>query len=115
MQDHKIDLFACANNYDDKPGLEEIEDIEKAKEIFIRGRRLAKGTTQEVGLSETYFANPFGPMQRQDICSPIIDEMFACLKENGVFIGEAYTHLGIDPDGDDIRKTAQALLEFIEA
>ncbi len=115
MQDHKIDLFACANNYDDKPGLEEIEDIEKAKEIFIRGRRLAKGTTQEVGLSETYFANPFGPMQRQDICTPIIDEMFACLKENGVFIGEAYTHLGIDPDGDDIRKTAQALLEFIEA
>lgn len=114
MEDHRIDLFAYANNYDDKPGLRRIEDPEEAREIFVRGRRLAKGTTQEVGLSETYFANPFGPMQKQDICDPIIDEMFRSLMEHGVFVGEAYTHLGIDPDGGAIRDTAQALLDFIE-
>ena len=114
MEDHQIDLFAYANNYDDAQGLRRIEDLEEAKEIFLRGRRLAKGTTQEVGLSETYFANPFGPMQQQDICGPIIDEVFASLQESGAFIGEAFTHLGIDPDGDDIQETARALLEFIE-
>ena len=114
MEDHQIDLFAYANNYDDAQGLRRIEDLEEAKEIFLRGRRLAKGTTQEVGLSETYFANPFGPMQQQDICGPIIDEVFASMQESGAFIGEAFTHLGIDPDGNDIQQTARALLEFIE-
>ena len=114
MEDHQIDLFAYANNYDDAQGLRRIEDLEEAKEIFLRGRRLAKGTTQEVGLSEPYFANPFGPMQQQDICGPIIDEVFASLQESGAFIGEAFTHLGIDPEGNDIQETARALLEFIE-
>ena len=114
MEDHPIDLFAYANNYDEAIGLRRIDDLEEAREIFIRGRRLAKGTTQEVGLSETYFANPFGPMQQQEICGPIIDEIFAGLRESGAFIGEAYTHLGIDPEGDDLQQAARALLDFIE-
>lgn len=111
---HKIDLFAYANNYEDKLGLHEFEDLETAKDVFVGGRRMAKGTTQEVGLSETYFANPFGPMQMQEATAPIIDEVFNALKANGTFIGEAYTHLGLNPDGDDIDIAAKALLEFIE-
>lgn len=111
---HRIDLFAYANNYEDKLGLHEFEDLDTAKNVFIGGRRMAKGTTQEVGLSETYFANPFGPMQMQDTCGPIIDDVFDSLKENGTFIGEVYTHLGLNPDGDDINIAAEALLEFIE-
>ena len=76
---------------------------------------MAKGTTQEIGLSTTYFANPFGPMQQQDICDPIIDKVYDRLKQNGVFIGEIYTHLGRDPeDRDSIVKGAQELLKFIE-
>ena len=114
MQNHRIDLFAYANNYDDKQGIRQIEDLEEAKKIFISGKRMAKGTTQETGMSETFFANPFGPMQQQEICSPIIDEIFSALGENGAFIGEAFTHLGIDPEGDDIKDAALALLEFIE-
>lgn len=114
MQDHPIDLFAYANNYDDQPGLRRIEDPQEAKEVFVRGRRMAKGTTQEVGLSETYFANPFGPMQQQEVCSPIIDQVFDSLRKSGAFIGEAFTHLGINPEGDDIQETARALLELME-
>ncbi len=113
-RDHHIDLFAYANNYTDGYGLRRFENVEEAKETFIKGMRMAKGTTQETGLSETYFANPFGPMQQQETCGPIIDEMFEILDTNGVFIGEVYTHLGIDPEGDDIKKAAEALLEFIE-
>ncbi|MDD5823515.1 MAG: hypothetical protein PUD55_03660 [Firmicutes bacterium] len=115
VKNSPVDLFAYANNYDDKTGLNRFETIEDAKDVFIRGRRMAKGTTQEVGLSETYFANPFGPMQKQDLCGPIIDEVFSKLEENGTFIGEVYTHLGLNPDGDDIGIAAEALLDFIEA
>ena len=96
-RNHKIDLFAYANNYDDKQGLRQFEDLGEA-----------------TGLSETYFANPFGPMQEQDKCEPIIEEMFQCLKKNNVFIGEVYTHLGLNPEGDDIKDAAKALLKFIE-
>ena len=74
---------------------------------------MAKGTTQETGLSETYFANPFGPMQQQEVCGPIVDAVFEGLQANGVFIGEAFTHLGLNPEGDDIKAAAQALLDFI--
>ncbi|MGI6765709.1 MAG: hypothetical protein ACOX4R_00680 [Lentihominibacter sp.] len=114
VKNHRIDLFAYANNYDDSTGLRIIDDVEDAKSIFIRGMRMAKGTTQETGLSETYFANPFGPMQKQNKCQPIIEEMFDSLLANGTVIGEIFTHLGLDPDGGKINLVAEALLEFIE-
>lgn len=112
---HKIDLFAYANNYDDKLGLHRFDDLEDAKATCIEGKRMAKGTTQEVGISTTYFANPFGPMQQQDICDPLIDEMFTALRNNGVFIGEIYTHLGLSKENrEGINIAAKQLLEFIE-
>ncbi len=112
---HKIDLFAYANNYDDKLGLARFETLEKAKETCVEGKRMAKGTTQEVGISTTYFANPFGPMQQQDVCDPLIDQVFKALRDNGVFVGEIYTHLGLSKENrDGINLAAQQLLEFIE-
>ena len=65
---HRIDLFAYANNYDDKLGLHRFDTLEDAKATCKEGKRMAKGTTQEVGISTTYFANPFGPMQQQEVC-----------------------------------------------
>ena len=112
---HKIDLFAYANNYDDKLGLARFETLEKAKETCVDGKRMAKGTTQEVGISTTYFANPFGPMQQQDVCDPLIDQVFKALRDNGVFVGEIYTHLGLSKENrDGINLASQQLLEFIE-
>ena len=35
----------------------------KLKLVFVWGARKAKGTTTETGLVESYFANPFGPVQ----------------------------------------------------
>lgn len=112
---HKIDLFAYANNYDDKLGLHQFEDLEDAKATCVEGKRMALGTTQEVGISTTYFANPFGPMQKQEICGPLIDEVFQCLRENNVFVGEIYTHLGFSKENrEGLQIAAQQLLEFIE-
>lgn len=112
---HKIDLFAYANNYDDKLGLHQFEKLEDAKATCTEGKRMALGTTQEVGISTTYFANPFGPMQKQDICGPLIDEVFQCLRDNNVFIGEIYTHLGFSKENrEGLQIAAEQLLEFIE-
>ena len=112
---HKIDLFAYANNYDNESGLHRFENLEDAKATCKEGKRMAKGTTQEVGISTTYFANPFGPMQQQDVCDPLIDEVFTALRDNGVFVGEIYTHLGLDKENrDGINLAAKELLDFIE-
>lgn len=112
---HKIDLFCYANNYDTALGIHEFKSVEDAKPVFTEGKRMAKGTTQEVGISTTYFANPFGPMQKQEICEPILNKVFDALKDNGVFIGEIYTHLGLDKQNrDGINVAAKELLEFIK-
>ncbi len=112
---HKIDLFAYANNYDDKLGLHYFEDLEEAKATCKEGKRMALGTTQEVGISKTYFANPFGPMQKQELCEPLIDEIFQCMRNQGIFIGEIYTHLGFNKENrEGLEIAAQQLLEFIE-
>ncbi len=112
---HRIDLFCYANNYDQIVGMRKITDMEEAKPIFIEGKRMAKGTTQEVGLSTTYFANPFGPMQQQDICQPLIEEMFDVLSSTGTYIGEIFTHLGLDKSNrDGIHLAAKELLKYIE-
>ena len=113
-ENHRIDLFAYANNYDDKNGLQRL-DIDAAMATCKEGKRMAKGTTQEVGISTTYFANPFGPMQKQEVCEPLIMQMFEAMRDNGVFIGEIYTHLGLDKENrEGINIAAKELLEFIE-
>jgi len=112
---HTIDLFCYANNHDDSIGIRRIDDMEEAKAICKQGKRMALGTTQEVGISTTYFANPFGPMQRQDICEPLIDKVFENLYDNHVFVGEIFTHLGFSKeDREGLQIAAKQLLEFIE-
>lgn len=112
---HTIDLFCYANNYDDKLGIHKFDNLEEAKATCVLGKRMALGTTQEVGISTTYFANPFGPMQQQDVCEPLIDNVFQCLKDNNVFVGEIYTHLGFNKENrEGLQIAAQQLLDFIE-
>ncbi len=114
-KDHKIDCFVYANNYDDCRGMHIFENKEEAKETFVQGKRFALGTTQEKGLSTTFFANPFGPMQRQEECSALIDTFFEKLFEKKIPVGEVYTCLGLPDKGDrGILEGAQALLQFVQ-
>lgn len=109
---HRVDLFLYANNYTDRRGLRRFASLEEAKKTFIEGKRFALGTTQEKGLSSTFFANPFGPLQKREECAKIIDVMFDKLKENDVFLGEIYTCLGLaDKGGNGINIAAEQLLE----
>ena len=53
-------------------------------------------------------------MQKQEVCEPIIDEVFTALKKNGTYLGEIYTHLGFDKENrDGINDAANQLLSFI--
>ncbi len=115
VTDHKVDCFLYANNYTDKRGMHFFENKEEAKPAFVEGKRWALGTTQEKGLSTTFFANPFGPMQRQEQCSKIIDTMFDAMYEQNIPIGEIYTCLGLPDKGEGgINLAAQALVEFVK-
>ena len=54
-------------------------------------------------------------MQKQEICEPLIDEVFQCLKDNDVVVGEIYTHLGFNKEErEGLEIAAKELLEFIE-
>ncbi|CAM3650383.1 phosphoenolpyruvate carboxykinase (ATP) [Erysipelothrix urinaevulpis] len=112
--DHTIDYFFYANNYDDKIGVNFFDDLDEAKATFVEGKRMAKATTHEVGITKSYFANPFGPLQKQEMCDVLIDEYFTTLQQNGVKLGEVYTNLGVEGRNEQsLKDSAQAVLDLL--
>ena len=96
MKGYKVDMVLYANNYDDVENqLQFFDNKEDAISTFIRGARCAKGTTQEIGLVESFFANPFGPVQKEEKTRVLINEYFSKLFENKVLVGQLYTELAI--------------------
>lgn len=111
---HKVDIVLYANNYTDEEGIKKFGDFEQAKECFIQGKRMALGTTDEFGITSTYFANPFGPSQRQEVCNEIFAKTYHQLFKNNVFVGEIYTHLGLEDGKNKLNVAALNLLEWLE-
>lgn len=114
---HPVDLFLYANNYDQgSEPLSFFETPDEALQVFRRGARMAKGTTTEMGLVESYFANPFGPVQRQEQTEPILCDYFNCMFSQGIQVGQIRTRLGIrGQEHKGPKAAAQALLQFITA
>ena len=56
---------------------------------------MAKGTTTEEGLVESYFANPFGPSQKQEATDILIDRYFQTMFNTNVKVGQIKTCLGV--------------------
>ncbi len=113
-----IDYIFYANNYEEvdenHPVIEKIEDPVKALDIFSKGQVMSKGTTNTTGLVSTYFANIFGPIQFKDQHQEIAHAYFSHFYENGVFVGQIRTQLGIkgmERKGPEI--AAKALIEKI--
>jgi energy-coupling factor transporter ATP-binding protein EcfA2 len=97
---HPIDFFFYANNYEgvNEGGkyLNYFTNPEDAIKVFKSGARMAKGTTTETGLVESFFANPFGPAQKQDETNIIIDKYYKTMFEGGqVKVGQIRTCLGV--------------------
>lgn len=107
---NKIDFILYANNYEKASGStiklyskDKIKDIIK---IFRDGNRFAKGTTHEKGLVSSYFANPFGPMQKQNETDILLNKYFEKMFEFEVKVGELKTCLAIDGMEKDGPKNA---------
>ena len=90
----------------------EAESYDEAIDVFRSGKRFAKGTTAEVGLVESYFANPFGPIQRKEETDIIIERVFSTLFNNKVEVGQIYTKLGIK--GYEIKGPEKAAIKLFE-
>ncbi len=97
---HDIDIVLYANNFeqvdDTHPILEFFNTPEEALRIFKEGARKAKGTTDEKGIVQTYFANPFGAPQRKDIHEKHAEFYFNKMFELGIKVGQIRTRLAID-------------------
>ena len=99
IKGYKIDLFLYANNFtevsENDKSIEYFENVDDAIKLFKSGPRIAKGTTTEKGLVESYFANPFGPAQKQAETDVLIDKYFNIMFNSGIKVGQIKTCLGV--------------------
>ena len=115
MHGYKVDMVLYANNYDNKAELHLFNNKDEALAVFIEGARFAKGTTGEVGLTKSFFANPFGPVQKEQETRVILDKIFTKLFTNKVPVGQMYTRLavpGFEQEGP--HEMAEILLEELK-
>ena len=112
---HHVDYFLYANNYDNKSdSIVFFNDMHEALDVFRRGARMAKGTTTEFGLAESYFANPFGPCQRQEQTEELLQYYFKSMFDQGIKVGQICTRLGIPGnEHEGPKQAAIALLDLI--
>ena len=116
---NKVDLFLYANNYEKAENgtikLYSKNQLQDVIKVFRDGNRFAKGTTHEKGLVSSYFANPFGPMQKKDETDILLDKYFKKMFEFDVKIGEIKTCLGIDGmEKDGPKNAALDLFDMIK-
>ncbi len=99
IKGEKIDFILYANNYeqidDDHPVIEKFDTAAEAIKLFRDGAVMSKGTTTTTGLVHTYFANIFGPVQYKEIHEKLATDYFNKFFENGLFVGQIRTRLGI--------------------
>lgn len=99
MAGYPVDMFLYANNYQtvdrDEPYIEFFDDIETALHVFSQGARISKGTTAEEGLVYTYFANPFGAVQKRDKHHELACTYLQTMMNQGVKVGQMRTQLGV--------------------
>lgn len=96
---YSVDYIFYANNYDQVDSnqnfLEIFERASDAIKIFRDGARMAKGTTSEVGITHSYFANPFGAPQHKELHEKIAKRFFDTFFEKNIVVGQLKTRLGI--------------------
>lgn len=119
VKGYKVDLFLYANNYtpveEGGKAIDFFENAEDAIKVFKSGARWAKGTTSEKGLVESYFANPFGPAQKEQETDILIDKYFDFMFKNGVKVGQIKTALGVEgQEKDGPRAVALELFDLIK-
>lgn len=115
MKGYPIDMFLYANNYEEGEEIEFFNSSEEAIPVFKAGKRMAKGTTSEKGLVDSYFANPFGPVQNIAKTDILIEKFFEDMFKKDVKVGQIRTQLGIKgKEKDGPKRAAQKLFDLIK-
>lgn len=110
---HDVDYFLYANNYEEGgEALTFFDKMDDALKVFRAGKRMAKGTTTELGIVESYFANPFGPVQREEQTDVILVDYFKRMYKQKVKVGQLRTRLGIK--GNEHKGPKDAAIAIIE-
>jgi len=115
-----VDMILYANNYeevdDDHPIIERLEDLNLALKVFRDGTAMSKGTTTSTGLVHSYFANIFGPIQYRALHDEIAKRYFSAFYEEGIFVGQLRTRLGIPGwERRGPEEAARALLSYFSS
>ena len=119
IKGYKVDIMLYANNYTEVKGsdksIEFIDNVNDAINVFKSGARMAKGTTSEKGLVESYFANPFGPVQMKEKTDKLIEKYFNIMYKNKIKVGQIKTCLGIKgQEKNGPRRAAIELFDIIK-
>ena len=114
-----IDFFLYANNYtevkNDEDRIVFFDNLDDAIQVFSAGKRMSKGTTSEEGMTESYFANPFGAVQRKEEHHKIAEIFLKKMFETGVRVGEIRTMLGVEGyEKEGTYLAAKALYKIVE-
>ncbi len=117
---YDVSMLLYANNYEPvteaTPIIEFFQNPGQSLDVFREGKRAAKGTTDERGLVETYFANPFGPVQRREMHEEIAERHFAAAHQFDIPVGQIRTRLGIEGmERTGCNEAAEALFRYLIA
>jgi hypothetical protein len=120
LRGYPVDFLLYANNHemvdDGHPVVDRLSDEDAALAVFRDGAAMSKGTTTSTGITNSYFANPFGPAQRREQHEALAATTFAAAFRAGVFVGQLRTQLGLPGcETAGPRAAAEALLDLIAA
>ncbi len=115
-----VDAVLYANNYEavdaQHPAIEQFAAPSDALKVFRRGAVMSKGTTATTGVVENYFANIFGPVQFKDLHDEIAEKYFKAFFDEGLYVGQLRTMLGIPgQERKGPENAALALLDLIRS
>jgi hypothetical protein len=109
---HLVDFILYANNFEEGEVLERFATPEAALKVFRGGKAMGKGTTSTTGLTESYFANPFGAPQYREVHDALAEKVFRAAFNSGVFVGQIRTRLALPGwESKGPAAVAEALLE----
>ena len=120
IKGYPVDFVLYANNFEqvseDKPLIQSFSSPESAREVFRSGAVMSKGTTTTTGLVHTYFANIFGPPQYEAMHERISKQFFETFFNQGSFVGQIRTQLGVPGmQFEGPKQAAAALLTAIKS
>lgn len=99
VKGHRVDMILYANNYEqvdeEHPVIERFSSVDHAFSLFREGTVMSKGTTTSTGIVHSYFANIFGPPQYREEHDPLAMKYFNAFFEEGLYVGQIRTRLGI--------------------